>query len=177
MESTKTHPNPPRSLLPRGVLLASIFLIGLLGLWFLSLPVRYRGAARIKIEEIHRSPAEPYNPYILLEVMDSIRSPQTLNPIVGQLNLPERWKLSPELCLQQLDRNLMTRQFRGTSIIQIEFTDPNPDFSVAITSAIARQYIESTSPKPGGSIGLVKAELVEAPTTNPKRLPWYALWQ
>lgn len=119
-------------------------------------------------------PAETYDPDRILKAFQNVQSNPILDPVIEQLALPQKWHLSPEACLQRLAANLHVRQFRGTSIIQIEFTDPNPDLSVAITSAIAQKYTESTNRQVGGFAGLGNLEPLEPPTPNPKRLPWYS---
>lgn len=115
------------------------------------MPRKYRGKVDMRIERIaksidvfqgHTDNIPMLEAWMKTEI-ETITKPETLYPVVDQLDLMDRWELpSRQMALAKLRANLDTQSSPRSDIVEIEFYDPDPKLAAEIANVVAEGYMK-----------------------------------
>jgi len=110
-------------------------------------PQLYVATARVQMvfQPLNPNPSSggnaqaPYDPYYLATFLESLRSQKVLRHLSVTCGLMSRWGLSQDDCIERLRTRTRIRQYRGTSIFEVQAADSTPELAKDLADALARQ--------------------------------------
>jgi hypothetical protein len=81
-----------------------------------------------------------------------IKGGGTLARVVDNLDLPNRWAMDKNACVQALDRMVLTEAIRGTDLVRVQVRHRNPEEACELATGVIKAFVDETT-------GLRKASL------------------
>jgi Mg-chelatase subunit ChlD/capsular polysaccharide biosynthesis protein len=115
---------------------------------FQLIPIKYEAQAIIEVKppNLGLSPfggtqsANPLTPQFFGTEFDKIKSIKSLEKVVTNLDLPQRWNVDKQSAIKRLKNSIKTENLRGTDLISVRVSDANEQDANDITNEIVHNY-------------------------------------
>ncbi len=128
--------NGRRAFLAIAACIAITFFVARLAPW------KYEAEATLEVKprSVAGSPSNPFTPQFFGTEFEKIKSRSSLEKVVENLDLPQRWKIDKESAIKRVKDSIETRNLSGTDLISIKVRDASERDAQEITQEVVEAY-------------------------------------
>jgi beta-lactamase regulating signal transducer with metallopeptidase domain len=115
-------------------------------------PRLYVSTARVRME------SPEFDPYRLLVAMETVKSTRMLTDLAERHQLPKRWSIDRNFCVERLRNRLRVTPFRNTLLLEIQVADEDPNLSAELANGVASDLASTPSQARGVEMRLAEEE-------------------
>ena len=115
-------------------------------------PRLYVSTARVRME------SPEFDPYRMLVAMETVKSTRMLTDLAERHQLPKRWSIDRNFCVERLRNRLRVTPFRNTLLLEIQVADEDPNLSAELANGVASDLASTPSQARGVEMRLAEEE-------------------